>query len=197
MTGDRPRLRRLSADEHKLWTTVTRAITPLKPARLRQPLPEEPESAAAAAEQKARPVAGEPVAPRAAKVAGPPSPIRLERRLRQRLGKGHAPIDGRLDLHGMTQREAHGALAHFVRAEQARGAKVVLVVTGKGRASEGRLSAADPVLERGVLRRLVPQWLSAPELRHFVVGFEAAHIGHGGEGALYVQLRRARTRATK
>jgi DNA-nicking Smr family endonuclease len=61
----------------------------------------------------------------------------------------------------------------------------VLVITGKGRASD-----SNP--ERGVLRRQVPHWLGLPEFRSFVVGFEEAHIGHGGEGALYVRVRRVR-----
>jgi DNA-nicking Smr family endonuclease len=60
----------------------------------------------------------------------------------------------------------------------------VLVITGKG-----KMGAES---ERGVLRRQVPQWLSLPEFRSLVVGFEEAHIGHGGEGALYVRVRRAR-----
>jgi DNA-nicking Smr family endonuclease len=63
------------------------------------------------------------------------------------------------------------------------------VVTGKG----ARGAERDPFSERGVLRRLVPQWLKAPEFRNLVVGFEAAHVGHGGVGALYVQLRRRRS----
>jgi DNA-nicking Smr family endonuclease len=61
----------------------------------------------------------------------------------------------------------------------------VLVITGKGRTS----AAAS---ERGVLRRQVPLWLSLPEFRSLVVGFEEAHIGHGGEGALYVRIRRSK-----
>jgi DNA-nicking Smr family endonuclease len=124
-----------------------------------------------------------------AKMPAPPPLVPLERRLRQRLAKGSERIDRRLDLHGLTQREAHDALARFLRAAQAEGAKVVLVVTGKG----GRAADRDPFVERGVLRRLVPQWLHAREFRNLVVGFDAAHVGHGGAGALYVRLRRRRT----
>jgi DNA-nicking Smr family endonuclease len=91
-------------------------------------------------------------------------------------------IDARLDLHGMTQAEAHAALAHFLRRVQRNGARLVLIITGKG-AGAG---------ERGVLRRQVPLWLGLPDLRDAVVGFEEAHTAHGGEGALYVRLRRAR-----
>ena len=70
---------------------------------------------------------------------------------------------------------------------QADGARMVLVVTGKG-AGRGDREAA---VERGVLKRQVPMWLSLPEFRLLIVGFEDAHVGHGGEGALYVRLRRA------
>ena len=103
----------------------------------------------------------------------------------ERLRRGLVEPDARIDLHGMTQAQAHGELAHFLRGAQARGAKFVLVITGKG-----KVGGAES--ERGVLRRQVPQWLSLPEFRTLVVGFEEAHIGHGGEGALYVRVRRLR-----
>ena len=83
----------------------------------------------------------------------------------------------------MTQSQAHAALIHFVRSASARGNRLVLVITGKGQRADG---------EGGVLRREVPHWLRLPEFRTFVVGFEEAHISHGGEGAIYVRLRRPR-----
>jgi DNA-nicking Smr family endonuclease len=104
--------------------------------------------------------------------------------MKQRVARGKEAIDGRLDLHGLTQSEAHATLLRFLRAASNRGARLVLVITGKGaRASDG---------ERGVLKRQVPHWLALPEFRAFVVGFEDAHVAHGGEGALYVRVRRAR-----
>jgi DNA-nicking Smr family endonuclease len=112
----------------------------------------------------------------------------LGRRLKQRVARGREPIEGRLDLHGYTQTEAHGALLRFLRDAQADGAKTVLVVTGKGTGRTER----DAGSERGVLKRQVPTWLSLPEFRRFVVSFDEAHIGHGGRGALYVRLRRPR-----
>jgi DNA-nicking Smr family endonuclease len=108
------------------------------------------------------------------------------RRLRQRIARGTHAIDGRLDLHGMTQSAAHDALQRFLRAAQARGGRIVLVITGKG--------SGDPTGERGVLKRQVPLWLRLAEFRSLVVGFESAGIGHGGEGALYVSLRKAQRR---
>ena len=115
--------------------------------------------------------------------AKPPSPANtLARRERQQLARGKAEIGGRIDLHGMTQAEAHDALLRFLRRAQAEGAKFVLVITGKG----------GPGGDRGVLRRQVPLWLALPELRACVLGFDVAHVGHGGEGALYVRLRKGR-----
>ena len=106
--------------------------------------------------------------------------------MRSKLSRGRSEIDARLDLHGMTQVRAHHALLSFLQRAHHEGLTFVLVITGKGTA--GGLQA-----ERGVLRRQVPQWLSLPEFRSLVVGFERAHTGHGGEGALYVRIRRART----
>ena len=110
-------------------------------------------------------------------------PAPLGRKARRRLARGADAIDGRLDLHGLTQAQAHDALLGYLRTARGRGAKVVLVITGKGGASsyEGR----------GVLKRQVPMWLRLPEFREHVVGFESAGIGHGGEGAMYARLRRA------
>ncbi len=103
--------------------------------------------------------------------------------MRRSVARGKEAIDARLDLHGLTQAQAHSALSHFLRSASAREARLVLVITGKGARGDG---------ERGVLKRQVPQWLALPEFRGFVIGFEDAHIAHGGEGALYVRIRRPR-----
>lgn len=176
------RRRSLSEEERALWSGFVRSIAPLSGAR-------KPQSPSAGE----RASAGRPPASRAARQA--PSPEEktpalapLGRRLKQRVARGLEPIEACLDLHGLTQTQAHAALLRFLRAAQADGVRIALVVTGKGnRKVESRAGA-----ERGVLRRQVPMWLALPEFRPFVVGFEDAHIGHGGEGALYVRLRRAR-----
>jgi DNA-nicking Smr family endonuclease len=116
----------------------------------------------------------------------PPPLAPLDRRFRQRLARGTQAIEARIDLHGMTQSEAHTRLLHFVRNARSGGATVALVITGKG------ARAADPLAERGVLYRQVPLWLKQPDFREHIVGFERAHATHGGEGALYVRLRRLR-----
>jgi DNA-nicking Smr family endonuclease len=90
------------------------------------------------------------------------------------VARGRTEIDGRLDLHGLTLERARTRLAGFLASAQARGAVLVLVITGKS----------------GALRREVPHWLALPELRSLVVGFEEAAPGHGGGGALYVRVRK-------
>ena len=182
--------RRLSDDERVLWKGVTRSIKPLKIAP--PPDPDETESLATSAAPKrsaqkprARPApAFVPPAPQPKPAVPPLAP--LGRKTKKRIARGSRVIDGRLDLHGMTQAEAHDALFGFLRAKQARGDKLVLVITGKG------ARGSDNGGGRGVLKRVVPQWLGLPEFRSLVLGFESAAIGHGGEGALYVSLRKAK-----
>jgi DNA-nicking Smr family endonuclease len=183
--------RRLSDDEHSLWKGVTRSIKPL---RRRVEASDAASDVAPAAPVKAQPrpspVAPSPVVRAKENVPSKPSPpplAPLGRRVRKRVARGSQMLDGRLDLHGLTQAEAHHALLGFLRRTQARGGRLVLVITGKGR--------GEATAERGVLKRQVPQWLTLPEFRGMVVGFESAGIGHGGEGALYVSLRRPRDQA--
>jgi DNA-nicking Smr family endonuclease len=178
--------RRLSDDERVLWKGVTRSIAPLRKSLALEPDDIEPAVAPAPPKPRSRP-APAPAAPVAArKPAAPPPLAPLTRRTKQRIARGTHAIDGRLDLHGMTQAEAHDALFGFLRAKQARGSKVVLVITGKG------ARGGDDSGGRGVLKRMVPLWLKLPEFRSLIVGFESAAIGHGGEGALYVSLRKMR-----
>ena len=183
--------RRLTDDEHALWQGVARSVSPLRK-RPRRTVVSEPAEAAKPTPKPvptSRPAAAKTAAPATVatpKPAGPPPLAPIGRKLKQRIARGSHAIDGRLDLHGFTQAEAHGALLHFLRTRQARGAKVVLVITGKG------LRGDTGDRERGVLKRMVPMWLGMPEFRGYVTGFEGAGIGHGGEGALYVTLRKSR-----
>jgi len=182
--------RGLRDEERELWTGITRSIKPLKPQTQSEPeSPVRPLRKAGIKSKSALQPAPAAVAATPAKPAKPTSPrlpalAPLGRRDKQRLARGTQSIDGRLDLHGRTQAQAHHALFRFLLNAQSRGAKNVLVITGKGaRGSDG---------ERGVLKRQVPLWLGLPELRGLVVGFEQAHVGHGGEGALYVRLRKSK-----
>jgi DNA-nicking Smr family endonuclease len=176
--GDRRRRRVLSAEERVLWTTVTKSIAPL-----RESGESGGDGAAASGIVRPKLAKSPPVPPSRTEIKHPPLAA-LDRRMKQRVARGKEAIDGRLDLHGLTQVEAHATLLRFLRTANSRGARLVLVITGKGaRAGDG---------ERGVLKRQVPQWLGLPEFRALVVGFDDAHVAHGGEGALYVRVRRSK-----
>ncbi|HEX5507572.1 MAG TPA: Smr/MutS family protein [Pseudolabrys sp.] len=173
--------RGLTRPERELWRHFTKTIEPLPSMRADASVQEED-----APEPVPKPAPRRIDIPKQATVkatAAPPSLEPLGRRMKQRVARGRDAIEARLDLHGMTQSDAHAALLHFLRRASRYQQKLVLVVTGKGARGAG---------DRGVLRRQVPHWLALPEFRAFVIGFEQAHIAHGGEGALYVRVRRAR-----
>ena len=180
------RKRALSEEERALWEGVAKEIKPLR----KKPRSGKTEAASAEVETTAAAKAAMPPNPLpSAKIPQATKPIvpplaPLGRRERAQLSRGRKDIDARLDLHGMTQARAHRALFGFLQRAHSDGLTFVLVITGKGRAG------VDP--DRGVLRRQVPQWLALPEFRALVVGFEEAHVGHGGEGALYVRIRRSK-----
>jgi len=118
----------------------------------------------------------------------------FERRKGRRIATGKIGIDARLDLHGLRQSDAHSRLRRFLLQCVADGCSTVLVITGKGGAEASDthrpFSADAERLGRGVLRRMVPLWLAEADLRALVASFRSAGVRHGGEGALYVQLRK-------
>ncbi len=176
-------LRRLTDEEIELWRAVARSVAPRKGASL----PAARRAAPAAAPREERQPA--PRAPKPKSSPSAPALAPLEKRLKRQLARGGAVPDDVIDLHGMTEAQAHRALRGFLSYAQARGARLVLIITGKG---EGK-GAPRPLWaeETGALRRLTPHWLRAPDLRTIVLGFEEAARSHGGAGALYVRLRRA------
>jgi DNA-nicking Smr family endonuclease len=178
--------RGLSDDERTLWRTVARSVAPLKKRPRPESLDDLPNVKPAKAAPATRAAAGKPRAASPAASSSPPALAPIDRRTRQKLARGTLDIDARLDLHGLTQAQAHMALLRFLRHAQNDGARVVLVITGKGGAAE------NPYGGRGVLRRQVPLWLSQPEFRVFVVSADEARAPHGGAGALYLRLRRSR-----
>lgn len=107
--------------------------------------------------------------------------VGVDRRLAERLRRGRLPIQSTLDLHGLTQSEAHAAVQGFVARAIDRGLRTVLIVTGKGRRDGG-----------GVLKTALPRWLNEAPLRPFVLALSEARPEHGGGGALYVLLKRRR-----
>jgi DNA-nicking Smr family endonuclease len=169
----------LSDEELALWAHVAASVKPF-PGRKMPRLPALPEPAVEV--KPAGLFATLDTAPLATTRLKPLVP--LERRMRQRVSRGQAPIQGIIDLHGMRQDEAHRALLNFISRKHHEGATVVIVVTGKGGVTTDR--------ERGVLKRMVPHWLADPGMRRCVLGYEEAAQHHGGGGALYVRLRRNR-----
>ena len=120
-----------------------------------------------------RPYSPEPVI----SVSLAPPPSLLDQSVTRKIVKGRTRIEGRIDLHGMTQSEAHSRLLRFLESSYQQGRRTILVITGKG------------VRGEGVLRQAVPRWLSEPEFRKYASGYHEAHVTHGGGGALYVRLR--------
>jgi DNA-nicking Smr family endonuclease len=174
----------LSQDDRRIWARVAGSVTPRKPKKAALVIP-----GAAVADPPAAPLPRGPARPRAAApawippVAAPPRlrghPEELEPRRQRRLSRERDPIEAKIDLHGYGRFQAQDALTAFLMGAQARGYRSVLVVTGQGRRGG-----------TGVIRASVHEWLQAPTLRGVVSGFAAAARHHGGDGALYVTIRR-------
>jgi len=198
-TGYGPKRRRtLTRDEAQLWRKVTADAVP-RPGRkeaLPDPgeMPEEDAENNVPVSKQPRPVRANPPlgTPRPKRPPGPPPLNALDNRTAKRLVRGQLTPEARLDLHGMTRHSAEPALLRFVTDARAQGCKLVLIITGKGSQGHllhGRDFHSDPD-RRSVLREEVPRWLSEPQFRTHVAGFQPAHPKHGGGGALYLWLRR-------
>lgn len=184
----RSRRPRTTTEDRALWEAVSKTVKPLK----HRPVASSEGDDADPPVNKTRKSAT-PTPPKSVDTSRPRTPPRLtplDRRQLARIGKGTIAIDARVDLHGMTQARAHKRLCTFLLDSQAAGARLVLVITGKGQASDASPFGS----ERGVLRRSVPNWLAAPDLRPYVIGYETAGRAHGGDGALYVRIRSRRNR---
>ena len=199
--------RQVTPDEAELWRQLTHSLDRVKikarvttheaDAGASTPAPAPPQRAAT--QRRTAP------APPQARPAPPPQaapPAAFDRRTLRQVAAGKVSIDATLDLHGLHQDTAHRRLRAFLVSSQANGHRMVLVITGKGAgvrplASDQRSyrerggEGSDPG-PRGVLRRSVPQWLEEPEFRAVVLSCAAAGVRHGGEGALYIRLRKAR-----
>lgn len=182
----------LKDEDRALWQHVTRDTKPLTK---RAPPPARPAPAdapPATAEPKAKRETKPATArPRPRPVTPPPRAepalehgraAGVDRRRTERLRRGRLPVEARLDLHGDTQDQAHAALGRFLGESQARGLRCVLVITGKGLGAE----------KIGVLRGAVPRWLNQAPLRPMLLAFCHAQPKHGGDGALYLLLKRRR-----
>jgi DNA-nicking Smr family endonuclease len=162
--------RKLKAEEAHLWGHVTATVRPL-PGRATPKVKLPPVEAAPAH----LPL---PKAPAATKPRPVRPPETIEPGRHKRIVRGHEPLEARIDLHGMTHDRARAALESYVLRVWDEGCREVLVITGKGTQGDG------------VLRRFTPEWLAAPPLRAIVAGVSQAHRRHGGDGALYVALKR-------
>jgi len=182
--------RRVTPDELELWRHVAQTVRPIKSKR-RAPPKEEPASAPAPKAAKTK--AAKPAPPTPPAKQQPPAPPRphelthglshgIDRRQAERFRKGKLAIEGKIDLHGRTQQDAHDALLAFLRRAHAAGKRNVLVVTGKGMTTS----------KTGILRQAVPRWLNEPAFRSLVLAFDYAEPHHGGDGALYVLIKRVR-----
>ena len=184
--------RRLTPEEERLWRALTHRVAPTEPGRAHGLRPEEKRLWQAAMGQaqaprpaprvtETAPAVAAPLPPPAKPrpiVASPAAPGPIEPNRQRRLVREREPIGARIDLHGMDQDRARAALERFIAASHAQGHRAVLVITGKGLRGDG------------VLRRMTPEWLSAPPLRAMIAGLARADRRHGGEGALYVALKR-------
>jgi DNA-nicking Smr family endonuclease len=160
-------------DDRLLWHEAVRSVMPL------------PGREAAASPPRAHTLPAPAEAGRAVQPDGLPALDRfsgIDRANAERLKRGFHPIEARLDLHGMTQAEAHRALAAFVRQSHDAGRRCVLVITGRGFGPIGP----------GVLKLAVPRWLEDAALRRRILAIAPAQPRDGGAGALYVLLRRHR-----
>lgn len=169
-------------DEQKLWAMVAATVHP-HPGRQVEAPPPRAEPAIAQLKAKGRvtdPAARLPLSELSAPLRAPlrGEPEGIEPRRKHRIAKERDPIGARIDLHGMDQTRAKAALEAFVLRAWDEGYRAVLVITGKG------------TLGDGVLRRRAPEWLGGMALRGVVAGISEAHRRHGGEGALYVALKR-------
>jgi DNA-nicking Smr family endonuclease len=172
--------RDLNPQDLKLWRHVTRNVAAYESREAFAPDEDEPPPL-----QAKRP-AELPIAQTPTKKNAPQPPISIgrtddmDRKQARRLKRGELPIDARLDLHGLTLERAHAALTGFIRGSHGSGARLVVVVTGKG--PEGR----------GRIRSEAPHWLNAPDLRPLILAVTQAPHHQGGGGALYVLLKRRR-----
>lgn len=179
----RAKTENLSHEDRILWGKVARSVKPLPGKAFEEAVIEEEDFALLLDPPKMKKQApqgqAEPV------VQGRPAPPQpqqgIDKPTRTKIAKGRVPIEGKVDLHGLTQPEAHALLLSFLHRAYADGRRHVLVVTGKG-SSLG---------SEGVLRRAVPAWLATPMFRALVGGHEMAARHHGGDGAIYIRLRKS------
>lgn len=154
--------RRTTDDERKLFEAEFKAGRPIKPAAPKTP------------------------AKKKSAISGPSG---VNGATAERLRKGQIEPDAKIDLHGMTEAAAHRALMRFLQGAATRGNRLILVVTGKGNPRKEE-TASWMQSPHGVLKQMVPRWLNEPDAAALIASTRPAHVRHGGDGALYVYLRK-------
>jgi DNA-nicking Smr family endonuclease len=177
----------MKTPDHNLWDEVTQGVKPLKRSG-RKPIPV----------ADVKPSISKPVHhPPPVRSKTPPPITGFDRRTEQKLTRGNADIDARIDLHGVGLEMARVRLHDFLVNRRMQGDRLVLVITGKGDSPFSRHTLHGAATfhspeRQGRLRRHVPEWLHEASFRNLVSGFQPAHPKHGGGGAFYVKLRRIR-----
>ncbi|MCL1627829.1 Smr/MutS family protein [Roseibaca sp. V10] len=189
----------LSPEDRELWARVVQSARPLKtdlahifdtpPEAPAAPVPPKPASSSRVLRPQGSNPGPQHVLAQPLSEALAEAPVAMDKRRFQRMSRGKLQPEARIDLHGMTLAQAHGALNGFILRAQAEGLRLVLVITGKGRQVEDD----GPIpRRRGALKHDVPQWLRMAPLVGAVLELREAHARHGGSGAYYVYLRRMR-----
>ena len=191
------RPRGLNPDERDLWHRIAATARPLhpdhpvRPDRTDKEPPRKPKHSLGAfrlGEAGHKPAPAHNLAPGLHDHLAS-QPLRMDRNAFDRMTRGKLKPEARIDLHGMTLAEAHPELIRFVLSAHADGKRLVLVITGKGKIKDDH----GPIPQRmGALRHQVPHWLSAPPIGSSILQVTTANLRHGGAGAYYVYLKRAR-----
>jgi DNA-nicking Smr family endonuclease len=165
-------------EDLRLWSVVASTVRPLRPVAHAMPVVAKAAATPPKPTPRAKAVAPAKPAPVKRPPAVKPPPADVEAALHRRLTRGRETLAARIDLHGLTHDAARAALTRFIQRSVDEDWRAVLVITGKGAQGDG------------ILRRRVPDWLAEPPIRQHIAGLSEAHRRHGGEGALYVALKR-------
>ena len=175
-------MRRLDAEEERLWAKVVESVRPIRPQLRKAPVPAAPDPEPAAPPAAPRP-APRPRRPLPMPAAAPGTT--LDGSWDRRLARGIVQPDTVVDLHGHNLATAYDLLDRRLEMALGAGARVLLLITGKP-------PGAERPVKRGAIRAAVGDWLAASRHAADIAAVRGAHPRHGGSGALYIILRRRR-----
>ena len=189
--------RKPTPKEMEIWNTVAQTAVPRQPLAATPadpdlavfekslPQPNQPKAISPPSYSVPKFQIGETAQPKQPAAKTPVAPF--DPQLYKKIGRGKKKPEGKLDLHGMTVDEAQHEVSHFIMRSVMKQRRLVLIVTGKGQRYSRDTFSFEPV---GILKRMLPIWLSKPPLSSEVLDFTEAHQHQGGSGAYYVHLRR-------